>query len=93
MEDEQIARMASGMINTLDEDQDGSLSLQDFASIQKHYPDLSLLQLESPSSTPRAADSHEERESSSTPKEMAIELQVRQRHGIIECKHPFGCSH
>eukprot|EP00873_Tetraselmis_striata_P001499 jgi/Tetstr1/421763/TSEL_012667.t1 len=43
LDDEQLARMASGMMNTLDADHDGALSPSDFAQIESKYPGLALL--------------------------------------------------
>ena len=67
MDDEKLARMASGMIQTLDADCDGALSMEEFAGVQQLYPDLALLQLDdikpvlspvhTPQKTPRTVSS------------------------------------
>eukprot|EP00951_Prasinocladus_malaysianus_P026319 scaffold233422_cov45-Prasinocladus_malaysianus.AAC.2 len=46
LDEEQLARMASGMIWSLDEDKDGTLSLEDFLGIEKKYPGMVLLQMD-----------------------------------------------
>eukprot|EP00193_Tetraselmis_chui_P020864 CAMPEP_0177792210 /NCGR_PEP_ID=MMETSP0491_2-20121128/24403_1 /TAXON_ID=63592 /ORGANISM="Tetraselmis chuii, Strain PLY429" /LENGTH=917 /DNA_ID=CAMNT_0019314609 /DNA_START=34 /DNA_END=2788 /DNA_ORIENTATION=+ len=46
LDEELVARMASGMMRTLDADHDGTLSLADFSKIESVYPGLALVQVD-----------------------------------------------